>query len=161
MSEHKSSGFSIVQEVKLNAPREKVWQAFTRDIDKWWPHRGRELNARMVFEPKVGGRLIEQRDTDSAEKLWGTVTFIKEKESIFLSGPIGLIRHALANVFGFDFEDKGEETAIKLTHEVYGNIDPEWEEGYNAGWQEQWQYLEAYLMEGKTWKEMEKAKASV
>jgi uncharacterized protein YndB with AHSA1/START domain len=60
----------IEAEVRLAAPPEKVFAALTTEIDAWWPFRFRP-NARVVFEPRVGGRMYEDWG-DGQGALYGT-----------------------------------------------------------------------------------------
>lgn len=49
----------VRKQVVIDAPREHVFQVFTRDIDKWWPrehHIGKSPLKRAVLEPRVDGR---------------------------------------------------------------------------------------------------------
>jgi uncharacterized protein YndB with AHSA1/START domain len=56
---------------------EVAFRVFTEGIDSWWPRAthsvGEEKVAEVVFEPGVGGRLLE-RHADGAEHVWGRVT---------------------------------------------------------------------------------------
>jgi hypothetical protein len=54
----------------------EAFDTWTRRISMWWPKqhtRSRELDARVVLEPRVGGRLFE-RTSNGEEFHWGSVT---------------------------------------------------------------------------------------
>jgi hypothetical protein len=54
----------------------EAFDTWTRRISIWWPKqhtRSRELDAYVVLEPKVGGRLFE-RTPNGEEFHWGSVT---------------------------------------------------------------------------------------
>jgi uncharacterized protein YndB with AHSA1/START domain len=59
-----------------------AFRVFTTMTDLWWPrpHRRTEA-ATMVFEPQVGGRLVE-RSPDGSEWVLGQVTAYKPPEQL-------------------------------------------------------------------------------
>ena len=65
----------VRRSIVVKAPPERTFTFFTRDIGKWWDadkHLLQEPLAEMVFEPRVGGDIID-RGVDGAESRWGTV----------------------------------------------------------------------------------------
>ena len=57
----------VLVALRISAPPERVFDAFTTEIDRWWrPNRlfqfTRGRSGRMAFEPGAGGRLTEVYD---------------------------------------------------------------------------------------------------
>jgi uncharacterized protein YndB with AHSA1/START domain len=58
MSENSYRVVRIEAELNIERPPEAVFAALTTGLDAWWPHRTRPT-ARIVYEPRVGGRVFE------------------------------------------------------------------------------------------------------
>ncbi len=66
---------SVSTAVDVNAPIERAFQVFTVEIGTWWDDDKHILDvplAEMVFEPHVGGNIID-RGTDGSECRWARV----------------------------------------------------------------------------------------
>jgi len=86
----------------------------------------------IILEPNVGGRLFEDWG-DGEGVLYATVTIARRPEWLRLSGPIG-IRGAVAGVVDIMLEPKGQETVVRLSHWVVGEVTNETEASYDRGW---------------------------
>ena len=143
--------FRIAQEVVIDAPREKVWEALTDEIDQWWSKRLHHTigESSLSLEPRLGGSFIERWGDDEGALL-GTVIFIKKSEVLRLNGPLGMIEAPVSSVYSYELEEHGEGTRLKLTHHACGPIKPEWHTGYSAGWTELLgSHLKEYVDQGK------------
>lgn len=130
----KTGNVNIELEIKMAAPREKVFEALTGEIGMWWPYRVRkELAKELVLEPVVGGRFYESWGGDEGI-LWGTVHQIKRGERLDLVGQIGMARLAHSFVT-FVLEDDSGGTLVKLSHRGIGEMDEEVQQNYTQGWQ--------------------------
>ena len=61
--------------IVVDVPIGKAFDVFTRDIGSWWPadhHILQSELAEMVFEPRVGGQIID-RGIDGSECRWAHV----------------------------------------------------------------------------------------
>jgi DNA-binding transcriptional ArsR family regulator len=146
----KHDSFEIELEVTIDAPREKVYEALTRDIDMWWAYRlGGERKSNLHVEPKFGGRFYE--DWGNGEgAVWGTIYYIKSPEEIRVNGPLGM-KGAVNSDYSYVLEAKGDSTVLKLSHHATGLLDPESEQSFRHGWQELLgQFLKDYVETGKT-----------
>ncbi len=144
--------FRIAQDVVIDAPREKVWEALTSEIDRWWSKRLHHTvgESTLSLEPRLGGSFIE-RWGDHEGALWGTVIFIKKPEMLRLSGPLGMIEAPVMSVYSYELQDHGDGTLLNLLHHACGPIKPQWHAGYSAGWTELLgSHLKAYVEQGKT-----------
>lgn len=77
----------VRMEFKINAPRDKVWNAFVNEIGTWWPSDFVFTpGASMKLEARAGGRVYEAND-DGAELLWGTILAIVPGEALNWMAP--------------------------------------------------------------------------
>ncbi len=144
--------FKIAQEVVINAPREKVWEALTSEIDQWWSKRLHHTigESSLSLEPRLGGCFIERWGNDEGALL-GTVIFVRKPEMLRLNGPLGMIEAPVTSVYSYELVDQGDTTLLKLTHHACGPIKPEWHVSYGAGWTELLgSHLKEYVEQGKT-----------
>ena len=66
---------SVRKSVTVDAPIQKAFALFTDGIGSWWPPEHHILQAElaeMVFEPRVGGHVID-RGVDGSESRWARV----------------------------------------------------------------------------------------
>jgi len=66
---------AVRQAVTVSASRERAFEVFTREFNRWWPrsHKiGPAALAEAVIEGREGGRWYE-RDVDGSECEWGRV----------------------------------------------------------------------------------------
>lgn len=121
----------IEMEVRINAPRERVFAAFTDDFDKWWPHRYKP-DSTCVVEAKPGGLMLENFKNGGGA-VTGTVVYIDPPHKLVGTGPSSLLR-------GIDsysvqiFEDDGQGgTIFKRSMELWGVVSEEMERGFVEG----------------------------
>ena len=120
----------VEQEVMVEAPREKVFDALCR-MGEWWPHAFRE-GAAVHLEPRVGGRFWEDwGDGDGA--LYATVTGIRRPEQLTCTGPMGM-SGPVAGVFAMELEERPGGTLVRLSHHAVGPIGDETKAAYQSGW---------------------------
>jgi uncharacterized protein YndB with AHSA1/START domain len=65
----------VLKTVTVSAPIEKAFNVFTAGIGSWWPPEHHILQAElaeMVFEPHVGGHVLD-RGVDGSECRWARV----------------------------------------------------------------------------------------
>lgn len=127
--------FQIEHEILINAPRKIIFDSLTNDINEWWAFgtKGVQEKGTLYFEPKLGGHFYE--DWGNGQGIvWGTVTYFKELEEIRLNGPIGEMKGAVNSNYSFKLEEKGSSTILKLSHQVVGILEPQWEQNHRNGW---------------------------
>ena len=78
--------------IVVAAPVERAFTFFTRDIGAWWDPGKHLLDAplaEMVFEPHVGGHIID-RAVDGTESRWATVLVYDPPRYVAFSWDINL-----------------------------------------------------------------------
>jgi uncharacterized protein YndB with AHSA1/START domain len=121
--------------IVVDAPAARAFDVFTNDIGSWWPPEhhilGAEL-AEMVFEPRVGGHVID-RGVDGSESRWARVLAYEPPVRVVFSWDITLDWKIASDPeqtseveVRFVPED-GERTRVELEHR---NI-----ERHGEGWE--------------------------
>ena len=83
---------SVTTQVEVEAPAEHAFRVFTQGIGSWWNPEHHILAAQlaeMVFEPRVGGHIID-RGTDGSECRWGRVLAYDPPRLVCFSWDINL-----------------------------------------------------------------------
>ena len=83
---------TVRRTIVVDAPADKAFTFFTRDIGKWWNpdhHNLGEPVAEMVFEERVGGHIID-RGESGAEQSWATVLAFDPPRHVAFSWSIDL-----------------------------------------------------------------------
>lgn len=120
----------------VEAPIEHAFKVFTEGMSTWWPadhHLLRGELAEMVFEPRVGGQIID-RGTDGSECRWARVLVYEPPHRVTFSWDISLSwqvesDHAKTSEVDVRFSAEGpNRTLVELEHR---NLD---RHGY--GWQQ-------------------------
>jgi uncharacterized protein YndB with AHSA1/START domain len=87
-----ATGTSVRSTVVVDAPVERSFTVFTRDIGTWWPSDHHLLQgelAEMVFEPRVGGHVYD-RAVDGTECHWSRVLAYEPPHRVVFSWDINL-----------------------------------------------------------------------
>ena len=83
---------SVRTSITVEAPVDKAFSVFTADIGTWWPPEHHILEgelAEMVFEPRVGGHIID-RATNGTECRWSRVLAYEPPDRVVFSWDINL-----------------------------------------------------------------------
>lgn len=83
---------TVRRSIVVDAPIERAFSFFTRDIGAWWDpdkHLLQEPLAEMVFEQHVGGNIVD-RGVNGAESRWGTVLVYDPPTHVAFSWDIDL-----------------------------------------------------------------------
>jgi len=133
----------IEQEVRIEAPPSRVFEALTQDVAAWWgaPYLINQNATDIVLEPRVGGRMYEvwgqNKDKSKAEDegaLWAVVTAIERNKRLTLSGHMGM-SGAVSGFIAYALEPAGKSaTTLKLTHRAIGEVSEETRQNYSGGW---------------------------
>jgi uncharacterized protein YndB with AHSA1/START domain len=83
---------AVAASITVDAPLERAFDVFTRDIGSWWPPDHHILEAElaeMVFEPRQGGQVYD-RGTDGSECHWARVLVYEAPHRVVISWDVGL-----------------------------------------------------------------------
>jgi uncharacterized protein YndB with AHSA1/START domain len=83
---------SVTTSIVVEAPIETAFSVFTDDIGSWWTPEHHILQAdlkEMVFEPRVGGRIID-RGVDGSECAWARVLAYDPPNRLVFSWDVSL-----------------------------------------------------------------------
>lgn len=130
------SSLEIEQEVTIQAPPERVFDALTSEVGNWWSHAFDDAPKAILLEPRVGGRFHEVWG-DEEGALYATVTRLRRPSELRLAGPFGMSR-PVQGVIAFALEplEGGRATRLRLSHRAIGDLDDDTERTYDAGWRE-------------------------
>jgi uncharacterized protein YndB with AHSA1/START domain len=83
---------AVTASIVVEAPIERAFSVFTTDIGSWWlpdQHILKAELAEMVFEPRVGGQIID-RGVDGSESRWARVLAYEPPDRVVFSWDINL-----------------------------------------------------------------------
>lgn len=126
----------IAQEITIDAPKEKVFEALLNDTKSWWgaPYLSADNCTDIQIEAKVGGKFFETWGP-SEGRIWGYVTQLKHNHFLEVTGPF-CMTGAIHAVVCFEVEDRGSSTLVKLSHDACGYISEESKSQYAFGWKD-------------------------
>jgi uncharacterized protein YndB with AHSA1/START domain len=81
---------SVQASIVVEAPIERAFTVFTEGIGDWWPPQQHLLEAplaEMVFEPRVGGQIVD-RGVDGSESRWARVLAYEPPRRVVFSWDI-------------------------------------------------------------------------
>lgn len=134
---------TVSESMRIGASRERVFEAFVSEIDRWWPRQGTyrytfapdgEAPGRLVFEGQEGGRFYE-RFEDGSQYLIGQVTVWEPPQRLHFTwqGP-NWPAHTVVEV---QFREAGGETEVIVAQRGFGQRGvPDWSKNYATGWEE-------------------------
>src|SRR3954471_19840459 len=89
MTDH-ATDTAVRTSIVVDAPIDRAFRVFTDDIASWWDPDHHLLDAplaEMVFEPRVGGRIID-RGSDGSENSWARVLAYEPPDRVVFSWDI-------------------------------------------------------------------------
>lgn len=145
--------FELAQEIRIAAPRDKVWKALTTEVNQWWAFRIGERGSAIGLDARLGGSFTE-RWGDNEGALWGTVTYFHVGHKLRLEGGLGMSGPG-HNKWIYELEDDGAGTLLKLTHFLMGHREQDVETRYTRGWAYLLETcLPAWAVDGKTYDQL-------
>ena len=136
---------SVTTQTVVDAPIDHAFRVFTDGIGSWWDPGHHILEAElaeMVFEPRVGGHIID-RGTDGTECRWSRVLAYEPPSRVCFSWDINLrwqleTDPAKASEIEVTFSEDGpERTRVVLTHRHLDRHGEGWEamrDAVGSGW---------------------------
>jgi uncharacterized protein YndB with AHSA1/START domain len=119
-----TSDDALVVEFEVGAPVAHAFAVWTTRAGLWWP-KGHTVSgdpASIVFEPAVGGRIVE-RGRDGSEHEWGEITAWDEPTQVgFLWYHV--FDRSQATHVSMTFEPVGEGTHVRLVQSGFAALGP-------------------------------------
>ena len=135
----------VIREIEVNASAAHAFHVFTEEIGTWWDKDHHILQAplaEMVFEPFVGGHIID-RGTDGSECRWSRVLAYDPPNRVVFSWDISLqwqveTDPAKASEIEIAFTElTPTRTHVQLTHRHLDRHGEGWEgmrDAVSSGW---------------------------
>ena len=121
MPEQQPRLVKIENQITLNAPLQKVFDALTIKLDEWWQFR-RNPNSRIIFEPHVGGRMYE--DWGSGKGILYGINSAYDPPNSFCSA--GTTGWSASNFITWHrLEADGNKTILKKSMQLFGEVTDE------------------------------------
>ena len=136
----RTSPTSVSTEIVVDAPREHAFRVFTEGIGTWWDDDKHILQAplaEMVFEPYVGGGIID-RGTDGSECRWARILAYEPPARVCFSWDINTswqIETDPARTSEIEvcfIAESAERTRVELEHRNLDRHGPGWEQMRDA-----------------------------
>jgi len=136
---------SVTTQTVVDAPIDHAFRVFTDGIGSWWDPGHHILEAElaeMVFEPRVGGHIVD-RGTDGSECRWARVLAYDPPSRVCFSWDINLrwqleTDPAKASEIEVTFTEEGpDRTLVVLTHRHLDRHGDGWEamrDAVGSGW---------------------------
>ncbi len=125
-------------ETNLIASKERVWKAFTTEIDRWWikDFYVNPKTQRFVLDAKLGGLMYEDAGNDEG-LVWATVIGIDQPNNLILKGQLspklGGPAISFVNIF---LEESKENTVLQLSEVILGNISSNLQSDISTRWKQ-------------------------
>jgi uncharacterized protein YndB with AHSA1/START domain len=126
---------SVTTSIVVAAPIDKAFSVFTDDIGSWWAPEHHILQAELaelVFEPRVGGHIID-RGVDGSECAWARVLAYEPPHRVVFSWDVSLqwqleTDHSRASEVEVRFVAESQtRTRVELEHRYLDRHGDGWE----------------------------------
>jgi uncharacterized protein YndB with AHSA1/START domain len=117
---------------------EHAFETWTGKASSWWPPEhtvSHERGAKIVFEPRVGGRIFE-RTADGREIEWGEIVEWRPPRRLRYLWRIATDRENATDV-SIEFHDRRRGTRVEIEHGGWDrlrDIGEAWRDANRAGW---------------------------
>ena len=135
-------------EIRIHAPRERVWKALVEETTFWWPKDFYTGPAKgFHIEPRLGGRVFEDWGNDSGA-IWYQVFAINPQTSLDLQGAMAVPYGPALSLLHLELADEGRATVLRVSDSTLGGSgdcdgtkQEGWRQVFDAG-------LRAYVEKG-------------
>lgn len=130
-------GLDVRAQHRIQADPDRTWQGVLK-LTSWWPQCWPD-GARLVFEPRVGGRLGvstgSRFEAGEVGSLWGVVAELHPGHELVLDGTMGIPGPVIGQ-WRMTLEAAGPSTLVTVAHRVLGTVDDQTQACFAAGWQD-------------------------
>jgi DNA-binding transcriptional ArsR family regulator/uncharacterized protein YndB with AHSA1/START domain len=137
----------IELELRIQAPRPRVFAALTSEVGEWWPHRYKP-DSTVYCDARAGGE-VGETFANGGGAIYGKIVYFDPPYKLASSGPSSL--GTGLSMYTIDtLEEEGEETVIKRSMRIWGSVPDDAEQMYRQGSKAIMERaLREYLVEGK------------
>ena len=136
----------IESEIKLDANPERVFAALTTEMDAWWPFRFKP-HGRVVFEPRVGGRMYEDWG-EGQGAIYGTCVHYEPPLKVGSFGD-GSMNQGFSSINWEDIIPDGDGCIYRKSNTMWGHVPTEVEKMFRDGTKALTEkFLRAYVEQG-------------
>jgi uncharacterized protein YndB with AHSA1/START domain len=116
----------VLVALRIAAPRERVFEAFTREIHLWWrPHPmfvfSRRTDGTLAIEPELGGRFTETYADGTSFEI-GRVTLWEPGARLVLGWRQASFTDGQVTEVDIRFETVGAETRVTVEHRGWDSV---------------------------------------
>ena len=129
----------VRKSISVSWPQQEAYRRFTDDFAKWWPTYGYSIGGsrvkRVVFEPRIGGRIFEEHK-DGTRMRWGTVVALESPRFVAFTFHPSRAESDAQRV-EITFAREGEGTRVELVSTGWEKMSEEVRRtrgGYYLGW---------------------------
>jgi uncharacterized protein YndB with AHSA1/START domain len=144
-----SQSDTIVQEITINAPAERVFEALTNPDQrvKWWGAEGRFQTTHMESDLRPGGKWIVRGIGVGGKpfSVRGEYRKLERPHLLVFTWLPDWQENAPETLVRFDLEEKNGITTVRLTH---SGLTSESSRASHRGWPEIMAWLQAYAEAG-------------
>ncbi len=115
------TGFIVENKVHIDKPVEATWQAFVREVGKWWPrsHTWWGEGSKLSIQAEAGGCFCETEGQNSAEHM--RVVFVEPYKLLRMTGGLGPLQGmGMYGALDWSFTDSDQGTTVTMTYKVNG-----------------------------------------
>lgn len=115
------AGFTVENQVLIQALPAQVWQAMTAQIDRWWPkdHTWWGTASTLTIDPRAGGCFCEIAGKQQAQHL--QVVFVDPEKTLRMSGGLGPMQGmGLHGVAEWTLKAEGTATRVSWRYRAGG-----------------------------------------
>ncbi len=135
-TEPQAHHIDIQLEIRIEAPRDRVWTALTDEIGAWWhkdffthPDAGS-----FRLQPKLGGWMYEDWG-DGDGQLWGTVNGVRKGEMLQVVGDTSADWGGPnRGILTWRLEEEAGVTVVAFRHSLFGNVSEQTRDSLEGGW---------------------------
>jgi uncharacterized protein YndB with AHSA1/START domain len=116
----------VLVALRIAAPRERVFEAFTREIHLWWRHNplfafAHRTDGRLAIEPKLGGSFTESYPDGTSFEI-GRVTAWEPGARLALTWRQASFAEDQVTEVEVRFESVGAETRVTVEHRGWDSV---------------------------------------
>lgn len=127
---------TVAAGASIEAPRQRVWQALTKEIDDWWPREwyANSQSKKISLDARLGGLLFEQAKRGEGW-VWATIIALEAPNNLQFKGHLTPAFGGPALSFiDIKLDQWGNTTKVALDDTIMGDISSSLEDARTDIW---------------------------